>query len=137
MLSDSSIHAFGGNSSSPPPLHSNLSASRNSPEADELEQDMANFPVNPTPFVPDGLEIEDWARPARGKIIISGNPPRQHEDYAIVTVRPPPRIMSFMMQWMKLLPSLNMSTVLEFSPAIFRPWDFTPFSLGRQLLGKL
>jgi len=41
--------------------------------------------------VPEGLEIEDWARPSRGRIIISGNRPRRHEVYAIVTVRPPPQ----------------------------------------------
>lgn len=42
-----------------------------SPEDDH----MTNFAVDPTPFVPDGLEVEDWARPARERIIISGNPP--------------------------------------------------------------
>ena len=52
---------------------------------------MANFAINPTLFVPDGLEIEDWARPTRGRIIISGNLPRHHEEYAIVTVLPPPQ----------------------------------------------
>jgi hypothetical protein len=40
--------------------------------------------------VPDGLEIEDWARPTRGRIIISGNPPRRHDEYAIITLTPPP-----------------------------------------------
>jgi len=52
--------------------------------------DMANFAINPALFVPDGLEIKDWAWPTRGRIIISGNPPRRHEEYAIVTVLPPP-----------------------------------------------
>lgn len=52
---------------------------------------MANFAVNPEPFVLAGLELEDWARPARGRIIISGNPPRRHAEYAIVTVHPPPQ----------------------------------------------
>jgi hypothetical protein len=51
---------------------------------------MANFPVNPDPFVPDGLGIEDWTRPARGRIIISDNPPRRHNEYAIITLNPPP-----------------------------------------------
>ena len=51
---------------------------------------MANFAINPALFVPDGLEIKDWAWPTRGRIIISGNPPRRHEEYAIVTVLPPP-----------------------------------------------
>jgi hypothetical protein len=51
---------------------------------------MANFAVNPSPFVPAGLEVEDWAHSARGRIIVCGNPPRRHEDYAIITVHPPP-----------------------------------------------
>jgi hypothetical protein len=51
---------------------------------------MANFAVDPTPFVTEGLEIEDWARPARGRIVINGNPPRRHDEYAIVSLAPPP-----------------------------------------------
>jgi hypothetical protein len=51
---------------------------------------MAKFPVNPDPFVPDGLGIEDWARPARGRIIISDHPPRRHDEYAIITLNPSP-----------------------------------------------
>ena len=34
--------------------------------------------------------MEDWARPARARIIISGNSPHRHEEYAIVIVLPPP-----------------------------------------------
>jgi hypothetical protein len=52
---------------------------------------MANFMVNPALYVPKGLEVEDWARPARGRIIIFGNPPLRHEEYAIATVLPPPQ----------------------------------------------
>jgi hypothetical protein len=48
---------------------------------------MANFVVDPAPFVPKGLEIEDWAR---GRIVINGNPSRHHEEYAIVSLVPPP-----------------------------------------------
>jgi hypothetical protein len=51
---------------------------------------MANFAVDPTPFVPEGLEIEDWARPTHGRIVINGNPPRRHDEYAIVSLAPPP-----------------------------------------------
>jgi hypothetical protein len=54
------------------------------------DEEMANFAVNPDPFVPDGLEIEDWASPARGRIIISGNPPWRHDEYAIIMLTPPP-----------------------------------------------
>jgi hypothetical protein len=54
------------------------------------EAEMANFAVDPAPFVPEGLEVEDWARPARGRIVINGNPPRRHDEYAIVSLVPPP-----------------------------------------------
>jgi hypothetical protein len=63
---------------------------------------MANFVVDPAPFVPEGLDIEDWARPARGQIVINGNPPRRHDEYAIVSLVPPPRRIISMMLWMKL-----------------------------------
>jgi hypothetical protein len=42
-------------------------------------EEMANFEVDPTPFVPEGMNVEDWARPARGRIIITTNPPHRHE----------------------------------------------------------
>jgi hypothetical protein len=51
---------------------------------------MANFAVDLEPYIPEGLELEDWARPARGRIIVSANPPRAHEEYAIITLVPPP-----------------------------------------------
>jgi hypothetical protein len=35
-------------------------------------------------------EIKDRARPARGRIVINGNPPRRHDEYAIVSLVPPP-----------------------------------------------
>lgn len=61
-----------------------------SQKEDQLKEAMANFAVNLAPFVPYGLEVEDWARPARGRIVISGNPPHRHEEYAIATIHPPP-----------------------------------------------
>jgi hypothetical protein len=63
---------------------------------------MANFVVDPTPFLPEGLEIEDWVRPARGRIVINGNPPRRHDEYAIVSLVPPPRRIISTMLWKKL-----------------------------------
>jgi hypothetical protein len=65
------------------------------------EAEMANFVVDPAPFVPEGLEIEDWARPARDRIVINGNPPRRHDEYAIVFVPPPPRRINSMRLWKK------------------------------------
>lgn len=52
---------------------------------------MANFDVNPIPYIPTCFDLEQWARPARGRIIVSGNPPRAHEQYAIVTMTPAPQ----------------------------------------------
>jgi hypothetical protein len=50
---------------------------------------MANFEVDPAPFVSEGMNVEDWARPARGRIIIAANPLRRHEEYAIISIDPP------------------------------------------------
>jgi hypothetical protein len=61
-----------------------------SSSSEEEEAEMANFAVDPEPYIPEGLELEDWARPARGRIIVSANPPRAHEEYAIITLVPPP-----------------------------------------------
>lgn len=52
---------------------------------------MANFACDPTSFIPFGAHIEDgWQRPARTRVAIGGEPPRRHEEYAIVTLVPPP-----------------------------------------------
>jgi hypothetical protein len=51
---------------------------------------MANFEVDPAPFLPEGMNVEDWARPTRGRIIIVANPPRRHEEYAIILIIPSP-----------------------------------------------
>lgn len=73
-----------------PPQSPAISPSPVGSLSDSNAEDMAHFAVNPTPYVPNGFEVEDWARPARGRIIVCGNPPRRHEEYAIVTVHPPP-----------------------------------------------
>jgi len=51
---------------------------------------MANFPVNLEPCIPLGFDLEHWVRPARGTTLISGNPPRRHDDYAIAMLHPHP-----------------------------------------------
>jgi hypothetical protein len=56
----------------------------------EVTEGMANFEVDPAPFIPEGMNVEDWARPARGRIIIAANPLRRHEEYAIISIDPPP-----------------------------------------------
>lgn len=74
------------------PATDNLNQSNSSspPASDHPEDVMANFSVDPTPYIPKGLEVEDWARPARGRMVISGNSLRRHEEYAIVSVLPHP-----------------------------------------------
>jgi hypothetical protein len=62
---------------------------------------MVNFVVDPAPFVLEGLEIEDWVHPPHGRIVINGNPPRCHDEYAIVSLVPPPRRINSMMLWKK------------------------------------
>lgn len=61
------------------------------PDESSSDHPMANFVVNPAPYVPEGLEVENWECPACGRIVITGNPTRKHEDFAIVTVFPPPQ----------------------------------------------
>lgn len=52
---------------------------------------MANFLVNPNPFLVAGLTVEHgWNRPARGRVALGGEPTREHEDYAIVSIQPMP-----------------------------------------------
>ncbi|CAO2208316.1 unnamed protein product [Urochloa humidicola] len=52
---------------------------------------MANFQCNPTPYLPAGAHVEHgWQRPARGRVALGGEPPRRHEDYAVVTLDPMP-----------------------------------------------
>jgi len=52
---------------------------------------MANFPVDPTPYLIAGLTIEHgWNRLARDRVALGGEPTREHEDYAIVSVESMP-----------------------------------------------
>lgn len=52
---------------------------------------MANFPVNPQPFLVRDMQVDHgWNRPARGRLALGGEPPREHEEYAIVSIQPPP-----------------------------------------------
>jgi hypothetical protein len=48
-------------------------------EGHEQER-MANFEVNPVSFVPEGMNVKDWARPTHGIIIIAINPPCRHDE---------------------------------------------------------
>lgn len=58
-------------------------------ESDEEQAAMANFPVDPTPYLVTDLTIEHgWNRPARGHVALGGEPTQEHEDYAIVTIKP-------------------------------------------------
>ena len=65
---------------------------------------MANFPVNPQPFLIAGLTVDHgWNRPARGRMALGGEPTREHEDYAIITINPMPQNAA------QLRPTLNVA----------------------------
>ncbi|RLN35671.1 hypothetical protein C2845_PM03G28780 [Panicum miliaceum] len=52
---------------------------------------MANFPCNPMLYVPMGQHVEQgWLRPARCRVALGGEPPRRHEQYAIISLLPEP-----------------------------------------------
>ncbi|CAN6300043.1 unnamed protein product [Urochloa humidicola] len=52
---------------------------------------MANFQCNPAPYLPAGAHVEDgWQRPARSRVALGGEPPRRHEEYAIISLDPMP-----------------------------------------------
>ena len=48
---------------------------------------MANFPCNPALLVPQGLHVDHgWQRPARTRVALGGEPPRRHEQFAILAL---------------------------------------------------
>ena len=52
---------------------------------------MANFPCNPALLVPQGLHVDHgWQRPARTRVALGGEPPRRHEQFAILALEPEP-----------------------------------------------
>ena len=52
---------------------------------------MVNFPCNPTLLLPAGLHVDHgWQRPARARVALGGEPPRRHEQYAILSLQPEP-----------------------------------------------
>jgi len=66
-------------------VHQNPS-SQIDPSLDD-QSEMANFPCDPTPFLPFGFHIEHgWQRPARARVALGGEAPRRHEEYAILTL---------------------------------------------------
>jgi hypothetical protein len=53
---------------------------------------MDNFPVNPRPFLVAGLVVNHgWNHPSRAHITLGGELPREHEDFAIVSINPMPQ----------------------------------------------
>jgi hypothetical protein len=81
-----------------------LAFSAHAAESDSDNDDsMANFQGDPRSFLVAGLAVEHgWNRPARGRMALGGEPTREHEDYAIVTINPPPQ------EAAQLRPTLNM-----------------------------
>ncbi|CAN6199417.1 unnamed protein product [Urochloa humidicola] len=46
---------------------------------------------NPMLYIPPGLHLEQaWDRPARSRVALGGEPPRRHEQYAIIGLEPEP-----------------------------------------------
>jgi hypothetical protein len=102
---------------------------------DQITEGMENFKVYPTtPFVPKGMNVEDWARPARGRIIITANPPRCHEEYAIISIDPLLQQIRFMKRLMKYWNILTMSIACVFVLAVHLHWVFVLLSFPRPLL---
>lgn len=73
--------------------HNQSTVNHNPPPTDHqpLSNTMANFDVNPIPYIPMGFDLEHWARPACGRMVLAGNPPQRHEEYAIATLTPVPQ----------------------------------------------
>jgi hypothetical protein len=74
--------------------HDQSTVNHKTPPADRQPPSsaMANFDVNPIPYTPTGFDLEHWARPGRGQMVLAGNPPRHHEVFAIATLTPAPHI---------------------------------------------
>jgi hypothetical protein len=50
---------------------------------------MANFPVNPRPFLVPGLKVDHgWNRPSHAHVALGSEPTREHEHFAIVSLNP-------------------------------------------------
>jgi hypothetical protein len=91
LASHPSPHSSLGNpNTSPrlPPSSNPNHASAEESESEDLEvAAMANFPIDPAPYLIAGLTVEHgWNRPARGRVALGGEPTREHEDYAIVSI---------------------------------------------------
>jgi hypothetical protein len=52
---------------------------------------MANFPCNLMLYTPAGMHVEHgWQHPARARVALGGEPPRRHEQFAILELEPGP-----------------------------------------------
>lgn len=50
---------------------------------------MVNFHVNLQPFLLAGMTVDrGWNRPSQARVALGGEPTREHEDYAIVSINP-------------------------------------------------
>ncbi|KAG2577560.1 hypothetical protein PVAP13_6NG210600 [Panicum virgatum] len=82
-------------SSSSSPIYNSRRSSASSVSStveEEAPINMANFTCNPMLFVPPGMHVEHgWMRPARTRVALGGEPPKRHEQFAIVTLEPEPQ----------------------------------------------
>lgn len=99
------------NSNPPSTLHSqenhnipSAEGEENPSEDSDVDQDlMANFPINPRPFLVVGLMVDHgWNRPARASVALGSELTQEHEDFAIISLNLMPQ------QVGELQPSLNL-----------------------------
>jgi hypothetical protein len=95
LASHPSPHSSLGNpNTSPrlPPSSNPNHASAEESESEDLEvAAMANFPIDPAPYLIAGLTVEHgWNHSARGRVALGGEPMREHKDYTIVSIQPMP-----------------------------------------------
>lgn len=78
---------------SAPSLPQFLSSPSSSPSPSSPSPAMANYPCNPMLYVPQGMHIEQgWNRLARSRVALGGEPPRRHEQFAIISLEPAPEV---------------------------------------------
>jgi hypothetical protein len=87
---------------------------------------MENFTCDPAPFLPFSAHVEDgWLRSTRARLALAGDPPRRHEEYAIMSTEPPPHPMHV---WLALTDVVNF--LQEHFPVRILSSFLSPIGLG-------
>jgi hypothetical protein len=82
------------------------------------------------------MNVEDWARPTRGRIVITANPPRRHEEYAIISIDPPPPANQIYEAIDEVLEYFEEEHHVRFGLAARLRWVFVLPNFLRPLLGR-